>query len=97
LTSCAEVDFSSDEGVQGLAAHIDALLGQDSQETQGIRHQGKALCCAQGRQRRSPHGYVTVRDAKDIEALARTGLSQGLTDSKKSALQASTCCCKKAY
>ncbi len=83
---CAEVDFSSDDNVQGLAAHIDALLVKvrKKHKEYGIKEKPFVVVKADNGDPRM--GIVTVREGKDIEALRAQVVSRS-TDSKKSALR----------
>ena len=83
---CAEVDFSSDDNVLDLAAHIDALLVKvrKKHKEYGIKEKPFVVVKADNGDPRM--GIVTVREGKDIEALRAQVVSRS-TDSKKSALR----------
>jgi glutamate--cysteine ligase len=68
FNQCGEVNFADSSGLECLRSNTDALLAQDPPQVQGIRHQRKAVCGHQGRQRHRRHGHLTVRDAKDLDA-----------------------------
>ena len=69
---CAQVDFSSDAGVQELAARVDVLLGKirKKHKEYGIKEKPFVVVKADNSDTRM--GILTVRDAKDLESLRLT-------------------------
>jgi glutamate--cysteine ligase len=83
---CAEVDFSSDDNVQGLAAHIDALLVKvrKKHKEYGIKEKPFVVIKADNGDPRM--GVFTIRDGKDIDALRAQVIARA-TDTNPDALR----------
>jgi glutamate--cysteine ligase len=66
---CAQVDFSSDEGVQDLAARVDLVLGKirKKHKEYGIKEKPFVVVKADNSDARM--GVLTVRDAKELQSL----------------------------
>ncbi len=84
---CAEVDFTSDDSVQNLAAHIDALLVKvrKKHKEYGIKEKPFVVVKADNSDPRM--GIVTVRDGKDIDALRAQVVARGATNAKQDPLR----------
>jgi glutamate--cysteine ligase len=81
---CTQVDFSTDVGVQDLAARIDTLLGKirKKHKEYGIKEKPFVVVKADNGDARM--GVLTVRDAKELEALrqqvpGRAGATKGVS------------------
>lgn len=79
---CAEVDFSSDAGVQELAGRVEVLLGKirKKHKEYGIKEKPFVVVKADNSDPRM--GILTVRDAKELESLrhqlpGKTGAAKG--------------------
>jgi glutamate--cysteine ligase len=66
-----EVDFASGQGVDVLTSHADALLTKIRRKYKEYGINAKPFVVVKSDNGRGELGVVTVRDAKDIEALAR--------------------------
>ena len=83
---CAEVDFSSDDNVLDLAAHIDALLVKvrKKHKEYGIKEKPFVVIKADNGDPRM--GVFTIRDGKDIDALRAQVIARA-TDTNPDALR----------
>lgn len=70
FTRCGQVDFSEAQGLEGLRSHVDALLGKIRRKYKEYGINEKPFVVVKADHGTGGLGVLTVRDAKDIDAMS---------------------------
>lgn len=84
--TCANVDFSSDEGLEGLRATVDATLGKIKKRYKEFGIKEKPFVVVKADNSSAEMAIFSVRDAKELQALRRPKAKAGAAASESTVL-----------